>query len=179
MDIRNRIPLSAKRLIRHLYEAPQRLLLDPLIHLIQRRLSDMPLVRGRRNRLILGRDVSLSNTLFNTVSGTITVGDDTFFGHNCMVLTGTHELSTTEVTGRLNTFTPAEGRDIMIGRRCWIASGAILLGPVTIGDGAVVAAGAVVRSDVPKGAFAAGVPARVVPRKSAQDTSSPQSLVDN
>ncbi|MEW6554056.1 MAG: acyltransferase [Actinomycetota bacterium] len=51
---------------------------------------------------------------------------------------------------------------VIIGEDCWICSHAVILMGVTIGDGAVVAAGAVVNSDVPPYAIAAGVPAQVV-----------------
>ncbi len=50
----------------------------------------------------------------------------------------------------------------VIGDRVRIYANAQVLGPVTIGDDAVIAAGAVVLSDVPAGMMAAGVPARVV-----------------
>jgi acetyltransferase-like isoleucine patch superfamily enzyme len=43
----------------------------------------------------------------------------------------------------------------------WLGANAIILAGVTIGDGAVVAAGAVVREDVPAYAVVAGVPAAV------------------
>jgi len=52
--------------------------------------------------------------------------------------------------------------DISIGDDVWIGYGAVILENVRIGRGAVVAAGAVVRSDVPDYAIVAGVPARVV-----------------
>ena len=52
--------------------------------------------------------------------------------------------------------------DIVIGDDVWIGFGVIVLDNVTIGNGAVVAAGAVVRSNIPPVAIAAGVPARVV-----------------
>lgn len=168
MSLRDQIPLRVKKTVREIYEWPQRLVLDPFVYLLQRRLSDMPLVRGRRSRLFVGKGAFLSNTLFNTVSGTISIGDYAYFGHNCMVLTGTHEQLPPgpdgEYIGRSD-YTPQSGRDIIIGKRCWIASGAIVLGPVKIGDGAVIGAGAVLRTDVPSGAFAAGVPARVIQRK--------------
>jgi acetyltransferase-like isoleucine patch superfamily enzyme len=51
---------------------------------------------------------------------------------------------------------------VVIGDRVWVGTRAIILKGVTIGDGAVVAAGAVVTKDVPAGAVAAGVPAKVV-----------------
>lgn len=58
---------------------------------------------------------------------------------------------------------PIESRgDIVIGDDVWIGYGVVVLDHVTIGDGAVVAAGSVVRADVPPNSIAAGVPARVV-----------------
>jgi serine O-acetyltransferase len=50
-----------------------------------------------------------------------------------------------------------------VGNRVTIGAGATLLGGITVGDDAVIAAGAVVLSDVPAGATVAGVPARVIP----------------
>ena len=53
-------------------------------------------------------------------------------------------------------------RPIHIGDDAWIGGGAILLPGVTVGEGAVIAAGAVVTRDVPAGVLVAGNPARVV-----------------
>jgi acetyltransferase-like isoleucine patch superfamily enzyme len=53
---------------------------------------------------------------------------------------------------------------VRIGDRVWIGTSALVLKGVTIGDGAVVAAGAVVTRDVPAGAIVAGTPAKVVGR---------------
>ncbi len=118
---------------------------------------------GDPSRLFLGESVSTVNTIFNVVSGNITVGDNTIFGHNCMVLTGRHQFSDgkrrslAEGEGEV----PAEGYDVSIGSGCWIASGAIVVGGVSIGDNTIVGAGAVVTTDLPSGVFAAGVPAKV------------------
>jgi serine O-acetyltransferase len=49
-----------------------------------------------------------------------------------------------------------------IGRGVRIGTGAKVIGPVSVGDGAKVGANAVVMIDVPSGASAVGVPARVV-----------------
>ena len=51
---------------------------------------------------------------------------------------------------------------VVIGEDCWICSHVVILKGVTIGDGAVVAAGSVVNQDIPPYAIAAGVPAKVV-----------------
>jgi acetyltransferase-like isoleucine patch superfamily enzyme len=61
---------------------------------------------------------------------------------------------------------PADGsvqsRPLVIGSDVWVGYGATILGPVTIGHGAVVGAGSVVASDVPPYAIVAGNPARVL-----------------
>ena len=45
---------------------------------------------------------------------------------------------------------------------CWICSGAIICGGVTIGENSIVAAGAVVTKDIPPDSIVAGVPARII-----------------
>jgi acetyltransferase-like isoleucine patch superfamily enzyme len=57
---------------------------------------------------------------------------------------------------------PASKGDVRIGNDVWIGMGALILSGVTIGDGAVIAARAVVSRDVPPYAIAAGNPARIV-----------------
>ena len=55
---------------------------------------------------------------------------------------------------------------VILRRGCYLGAGALLLPGVTVGEDAVVAAGAVVTRDVPAGAVAAGVPARVIKQAS-------------
>lgn len=57
-----------------------------------------------------------------------------------------------------------EWRFPVIGDDVYIGAGARILGAVSIGDGAVVGANAVVLSDVPPGATAVGIPARIIER---------------
>ena len=55
-----------------------------------------------------------------------------------------------------------EDKEVMIGDHCWIGQNAIILKGVTIGEGAVVAAGSVVADNVKERTMVAGIPARVV-----------------
>jgi acetyltransferase-like isoleucine patch superfamily enzyme len=59
---------------------------------------------------------------------------------------------------------------IRIGRDCWIGCNAVILKGVSIGDGAVIAAGAVVTKDVPPRCLAGGVPARIIRSLPARET---------
>jgi acetyltransferase-like isoleucine patch superfamily enzyme len=103
------------------------------------------------------------SVIFNTMSGRIKVGRDTAFGDSVLVLTGKHlNIGQAEAARTDPLHVPEEGRDIEIGRGCFISSGAIIIGPVKIGDHAIVAAGAVVTKDVPERTMVAGVPARVI-----------------
>ncbi len=57
---------------------------------------------------------------------------------------------------------PSDDPGVVIEDDVWIGTRAIILAGARIGEGAVIAAGAVVNSDVPPYAIAAGVPARVL-----------------
>lgn len=127
---------------------------------------DYAYVHGDPRRVILGNNVSTTDTLFNTMSGRIIIGDDTLFAHGCMVLTGVHRFE----SGRRASLqgdhsrieTPTEGNDILIGKGCFIGSGAIILANVIVGDDVIVGAGSVVTTSIPACSFAAGVPAKVL-----------------
>lgn len=102
---------------------------------------------------------------FNTRSGRIVVGANTIFGEDVQVLTGKHaNVREARQLGISLHQVPLGGRDIVIGSGCYIGTGAIIIGPVTIGDYAVVGAGAVVTHDVPPASFVGGVPAKVIAR---------------
>lgn len=115
------------------------------------------LVRGPKERLNYPEYPYGPGIIFNTNSGSIFVGKQVVFGHDVMVLTGKHIFDGESFQKHL-----PEKNDIRIGDRCWIASGAIILGGVSIGAGSVVCAGAVVTKDVPAGVMVAGIPARII-----------------
>jgi virginiamycin A acetyltransferase len=75
-------------------------------------------------------------------------------------------LITTYPIDRLNeTKTTADSNDrgdLTIGNDVWIGFGAVLLGGISVGDGAIIGAGAMVVDDVPPYAVVGGVPARVI-----------------
>ena len=84
--------------------------------------------------------------------GGIFIGDGSLIGHNVVLATLNHAMSPEDRASMI----PAP---IRIGKRVWIGANATVLPGVTIGDGAIVAAGAVVTKDVPENIVVAGVPA--------------------
>ncbi len=87
--------------------------------------------------------------------GGITIGDDVLIGHNCVIATLNHAMD----PDRRADMIPAPVR---IGNKVWVGANATILQGVTIGDGAIIAAGAVVNKDVPPRAIVGGVPARII-----------------
>lgn len=73
------------------------------------------------------------------------------------MITGSHDIDDSKYKA---CFLP-----INIGHHCWIGTGAIILQGVTIGDGAVVAAGAVVTKDIPSFEVWGGIPARYIRKR--------------
>lgn len=118
-----------------------------------------PTVYGDQARLKIGEGVKVVNTFFNLNSGTVTIGDYTFFGNNVSVLTGSHDIKLHSPARRAF---PKKGYDVVIGRGVWIASHAIVIGPCIIGDNSVVGAGSLVLpGDYPADSLIVGVPAKV------------------
>lgn len=113
-------------------------------------------------RLKLGRNVGISpNSQFNAAGG-IEIGDDTLIGPGCTFWSVNHRFQQATVPIRLQGY---DAQRIVVGRDCWIAARAIILPGVHIGDGSIVAAGAVVNRTFKPGSILAGVPAKVVGRR--------------
>ena len=89
--------------------------------------------------------------------GGVTIGDGCQIGHNVVFATLNHGLQPEE---RGVTY-PAP---IVLGKNVWVGSNSTILQGVTIGDNAVIAAGAVVTKDVEAGTIVGGVPARFIKR---------------
>lgn len=121
-----------------------------------------PLIHGDKKRLHIHKSVNLSNTLVNTRSGNIYIKENTFFGHNCMILTGKHLFENGTLKLPKSEQVLKNGNDIYIGSGCWIASGSIILGNVKIGNNCIVMAGAIVTKDIPDSCIVAGVPAKII-----------------
>jgi acetyltransferase-like isoleucine patch superfamily enzyme len=104
----------------------------------------------------VGRNVFVNqNCTFYDLGG-LDIADDVLIGPNVSLITSGHPLEPSQ--RRAMTI----GKPIAIERNVWIAAGATIVGGVTVGENAVVAAGSVVAKDVPPNAFVGGNPARVI-----------------
>ncbi len=103
----------------------------------------------------LGKNVFINADCKFQDQGGIYIGDDTLIGHNVVLATLNHE-EDPEKRGNLI------AAPIKIGNKVWIGSNATILPGVTVGDGAIIAAGAVVTKDVEAKSIVAGVPAKFI-----------------
>ena len=87
--------------------------------------------------------------------GGISIGDDCLIGHGCTLCTINHSVDPSHRGDMI----PAP---IRIGNKVWLGANVTVLPGVVIGDGAIVAAGAVVTKDVPENTIVAGCPARII-----------------
>jgi acetyltransferase-like isoleucine patch superfamily enzyme len=123
---------------------------DETFHLIP------PVFTDHGVNIRVGRNVFVNQGCrFNDVGG-IEVADDVMLGPNVSLITSGHPLDPAQRR------TGVTSAPIRIGRNVWIGASAVILQGVTIGDDAVVAAGAVVTRDVPALTVVAGVPATVI-----------------
>ena len=91
----------------------------------------------------------------------VTIEDEVFIGHGVMFTNDTFPRAT-NADGSAQSEVDWKVEPTLVKRRASIGSNATILPNVTIGEGALIAAGAVVTRDVPPFAIAAGVPAKVV-----------------
>lgn len=108
-----------------------------------------------------GKNITLGERVFINEGcafqdhGGIEIGDDCMIGHQVVIATLNHSLTPDRRADMI-------AAPVMLGKRVWVGAHATILQGVTIGDNAVIAAGAVVTKDVPANAVVGGVPAKVL-----------------
>lgn len=108
---------------------------------------------GRHTRI--GKNVFINHACTFLDLGGITIEDDVQIGPKVNLITENHLLNPSK-----RKF--LDLKSILVKRNAWIGAGATLLPGVTIGENAVVAAGAVVNKDVPANTVAGGIPAKII-----------------
>lgn len=116
-------------------------------------------IRELGEGICIGNNVGIAPNVFIGVRGYIKIGDDTIIGPGTSIHSENHIFKDKETLIRLQ---GAERKGVVIGKDCWIGAKSIILDGVTIGDGSVVAGGAVVTKDIPINSIVGGVPAKII-----------------
>ena len=103
----------------------------------------------------IGKHVFINACCHFQDHGGVTIGDGCLIGHNVVFATLNHDENPANRIAM--TYAP-----IVLGKNVWVGSNSTILQGVTIGDGAIVAAGAVVTKDVPANTIVGGVPAKPI-----------------
>ena len=90
----------------------------------------------------------------------VTIGSNVLMGPYVSIITQNHRHDRTDIPMRMQGYEPVKG--VTIRDDVWIGRSVIILPGVTIGQGTIIAAGAVVTKDLPEYSIAGGVPARVI-----------------
>lgn len=112
---------------------------------------------GVTSSTVLGRNVNFNGIAIRG-KGPVVIGDNFHSGHGCLIITDNHNYDTGSAIPYDSTLII---KDIRIEDNVWLGDRVIILGGVTLGEGAIVQAGSVVTKDVPKYAIVGGHPAKV------------------
>lgn len=105
--------------------------------------------------LKIGKQVFINSGAMFTDLGGIELEDKVLVGPNVTIISVNHPLEPKKRQG-------VELKSVLIKQNAWLGANATILPGVTVGENAVVAAGAVVSKDVPANTVVAGVPAKVI-----------------
>ena len=123
--------------------------------------------------IFVGDDVSFGEyTKILTTRANVYVGNHIMFGPNVTIVTGNHRINIvgkymSEITDSMKE--DSDDQDVCIKNDVWIGCNSVILKGVTIGEGAVIAAGALVSRDVPPYAVVGGVPAKVLKNRFSKE----------
>jgi len=111
-----------------------------------------------------GKDIEIGDNsglgINSRVSGPLKLGRDVMMGPEVLIYTQGHNFTNKGIP--MNQQGNSEKRQIVIGNDVWIGARAILLPGVTVGDGAIIAAGAIVTKDVEPYTIVGGNPAKLI-----------------
>jgi acetyltransferase-like isoleucine patch superfamily enzyme len=106
----------------------------------------------------IGRWVFVGRDTVIAAKNLVEIGDFSIFAPRCYVIDHEHGFAAGELIHNQRSAL----KEVHIGRDCYFGTGAVVLGGVTVGDGAIVGAGSVVTKDVPAQQVWGGNPARYI-----------------
>lgn len=114
-------------------------------------LDNSAIITGAHNATIeIGHNVFVNRNVIIACRKHISIGGDTVIGPNVIIYDHDHRFDT---NGRVkeNAPNPYKESDVIIGKNVWLGAGAIILRGTKIGDNSIIAAGAVVKGQIPEG----------------------------
>lgn len=105
--------------------------------------------------ITIGKNVFINSGCRFQDQGGITIGDNVLIGHNAVLVTLNHCFKPEERSSMHHA-------PIVIGKNVWIGANVTVVPGVTVGENAIIAAGAVVTKDVPANTVVGGVPAKTI-----------------
>lgn len=139
--------------------------IGPGVHILMGQYVQMAGARSSGRKVAIGKGSIINQNCLLYVTGGLIIGEGVSISAGVWLVTGSHDIDDPQF--------PAFFKPIVIGNHVWIGMRATVLAGVTIGEGAVIMAGAVVTRDVPPFAIVGGVPARVVKYRKQQELSYP------
>jgi acetyltransferase-like isoleucine patch superfamily enzyme len=110
---------------------------------------------GKHTRI--GKNVFINHACSFLDLGGITIEDDVMIGPRVNLVTENHPVDPLQRKS-------LDLKSILVKKNAWIGAGATILPGITIGENAIIAAGAVVNKDVPANSIVGGVPAKIIRR---------------
>lgn len=114
----------------------------------------MPGIRTSGKKVFIGKGSLVNHGCRFHSGGGIVIGENVSISAGTWLITGTHDINDSQFA--------VSYKPIAIGNYVWIGVRATVLSGVTIGEGAIVMAGAMVTRDVPPYAVVGGVPAKII-----------------
>lgn len=105
-------------------------------------------------KIHIGSGVSIGPRVLLDGRMGLEIGDSAVIAYDAVIWSLNHDYNDVDFAGK--------GAPVKIGPYAWICSRSVILPGITVGEGAVVATGAVVTKDVPPYAIVGGVPAKVI-----------------
>jgi acetyltransferase-like isoleucine patch superfamily enzyme len=137
--------------------------IEPNVTIFMGQYVQMAGVRTSGAKVRVGKNTVINwNCMLYTTGGLI-IGENVSISAGAWLVTGTHDMNDPHFVDYY--------KPIVICDYAWIGMRATILAGVTVGEGAVVMAGAVVTRDVPPFAVVGGVPARVITQRQLRDPS--------
>lgn len=116
---------------------------------------------GGMGDLIIGTNCFINSGCVIYTGNGVKIGNDVAIAANCTFASTNHEYSDRSTPIRLQGFRPSKG-GIRIGNDVWIGANCVFLDGATVGDGSVIAAGSLVRGEIPPYSVCAGSPIQII-----------------